>query len=60
MNVDLILSTFNRHQAEYILIGGMNFSDELMIRCQLALPESERKLDRLRLLLLSQPKQGER
>jgi len=25
MNVDLILSTFNRHEAEYILIGGMNF-----------------------------------
>jgi hypothetical protein len=25
MDVDLILSTFNRRQAEYILIGGMNF-----------------------------------
>ena len=25
MNVDLILSTFNRHQVDYILIGGMNF-----------------------------------
>ena len=25
MNVDRILSTFNRHQADYILIGGMNF-----------------------------------
>ena len=25
MNVDLILSTFNRHQADCILIAGMNF-----------------------------------
>jgi len=25
MNVDLILSTFNRHHADTILIGGMNF-----------------------------------
>ncbi|MSU64085.1 MAG: hypothetical protein EXS31_17110 [Pedosphaera sp.] len=25
MNVDLILSTFNRHHADCILIGGMNF-----------------------------------
>jgi len=25
MNVDLILSTFNRSDADYILIGGMNF-----------------------------------
>ena len=25
MNVDLILSTLNRHTADYILIGGMNF-----------------------------------
>ena len=25
MNVDLILSTFNQHRADYILIGGMNF-----------------------------------
>jgi len=165
MNVDLILSAFNRHHAEYILIGGMNFflvhqpvttfdvdiwiedsaanhkavhaalsdvgaevsfspkgddwrlvsqldgpdwlaraplfcllcphgaidifrsvrgleagfaacrahcpvrhtptgvpfrslTDELMVACQLALPENERKLDRLRLLQASQPIQG--
>lgn len=25
MNVDLILSTLNRHGADYVLIGGMNF-----------------------------------
>jgi hypothetical protein len=25
MNVDMILNTFNKHKAEYILIGGMNF-----------------------------------
>jgi hypothetical protein len=25
VNVDLILSTFNQHHADYILIGGMNF-----------------------------------
>lgn len=25
MNVDLILSTFRRHEADFVLIGGMNF-----------------------------------
>jgi hypothetical protein len=25
MNVELILDTFNRHQVDYLLIGGMNF-----------------------------------
>jgi hypothetical protein len=42
MNVDLILSTFNRHAADYLLIGGMNFF--------MVLPEQERKHDRLRAL----------
>jgi hypothetical protein len=56
MNVDLVLEGFEALRPRCPMrqtLSGVPFcslSDDLMIRCRLALPEPERKLDRLRAL----------
>lgn len=46
MNIDRMLDAFQGCQVQFLLLGGVNF----MLRCQEALPEAERKTDRVRTL----------